>query len=150
MWLCVLSTALCSSRQTWETSSLDSGAHQWWQSEPYRGRSRPALQTLPAADGSAFQTGTSHTCQAPHKRTICPSDLSFFLISVSVHSKGHKVTRTDKNKKILQKRTFGLWTFCLLCKRPEGTLVKMPEFSWSQQLFHDLYITSMFSLSHRM
>lgn len=44
-------------RQTWETSSLDSGAHQRRQPEPHRGRSRPAVQALPASDGSAVQTG---------------------------------------------------------------------------------------------
>lgn len=59
--VCVPPTALRPSRQTWETSSLDSGAHQWRQSEPDSGWSRPAVQALPASDGSAFQTGAGHT-----------------------------------------------------------------------------------------
>lgn len=55
---CVLRSAAVRSRgQTRETSALDSGAHRRWQPEPHPGRGRAALQALPAADGSAFQTG---------------------------------------------------------------------------------------------
>lgn len=74
---CLSSTALRPSRQTWEASSLDSGAHQRRQSEPHRGRDRPPLQALPAADGSAFQTGTSCTRQAPQCK-ICASNFFFY------------------------------------------------------------------------
>lgn len=45
--------------QTGEASSLDSGAHQRRQPEPHRGRGGPAVQALPASDGSAVQTGTT-------------------------------------------------------------------------------------------
>lgn len=54
----LLLIALRTCRQTWETSSLDSGAHQWWQSESYHRWSHPTLQALPTADGSVFQTGS--------------------------------------------------------------------------------------------
>lgn len=70
--VCPAPTALRPSRQTREAPSLDSGAHQRRQSEPDSGRSRPAVQALPATDGSAFQTGTdSHTCVTPNGFIMC-------------------------------------------------------------------------------
>lgn len=53
-----LSAALRPSGQTREAPSLDSGAHQRRQPESHRGRDHPALQALPATDGSAVQTGS--------------------------------------------------------------------------------------------
>lgn len=52
------SAALRPSGQTREAPSLDSGAHQRRQPESHRGRDHPALQALPATDGSAVQTGS--------------------------------------------------------------------------------------------
>lgn len=53
-----LAAALRPSGQTRQAPSLDSGAHQRRQPEPDGGRDHPAVQALPAADGSAFQTGS--------------------------------------------------------------------------------------------
>lgn len=86
LWL--LLTALCTCRQTWETSSVDSGAHQWRQSESYHRRGRPTLQTLPAADGSAFQTGSLISLFYMGRESVC---FNYQKVSFMLYLKTHNV-----------------------------------------------------------